>query len=153
MPMGGEVYQVEDKIIASTYEEHSAGATHHNFELHFLDFEGTILLTKSVETTHFLVRTSTHLFFLAYTARYLSNVYHSPVLELHSFEINSLAHTTIPIEPRASLRPFYTNEYISLVSVKWEISPNQVTIFCTPWVCLPKNKDEKIPLLDFEYVF
>lgn len=153
MPMGGTVYQVEDKIIAITLEEHSRGATLHNFEVHFLDFEGNILLIECFEPAHFLVRTSTHLFFLAYTARYLSTIYHSPILELHSFEINSLTHTKIPIEPPASLRPFYIRDYISLVTIKWEILPNKISVFCNPWRNAPKNNDEKIPSLDFEYVF
>lgn len=152
MPMGGRVYQVEDKIIASTCEEHSRGATLHNFELHFLDFEGNILLTQSIETENFLVRTATHLFFLAYTKRYLDKNY-SPILELHSFEINSLAHTKTIIEPPSSLRSFYTNEYISFISTRWKILPNQVSIVCTPWLRSPKNNVEQVPPLNFEYVF
>lgn len=153
MPMGGRVYQVEEKVIAITYEEHSRGATLHHFELHFLDFEGNMLLKKSIEPANFLVRTATHLFFLGYTKRYLDQNYHSPVLELHSFEIHSLAHTKIPIEPPASLRSFYTNEYIRFISARWTILPHQISVVCNPWVCSPKNKNEKIPSLDFEYVF
>jgi hypothetical protein len=153
MPMGGRVCQVEDKIIAITLEEHSRGATLHNFEVHFLDFEGNILLTECFEPAPFLVRTSTHLFFLGYTKRYLDSTYHFPVLELHTFKISSLAHTIIPIEPPASLRSFYTREYISFVTTRWKISSNQVFITCNPWPNLAKNKDEIIPSLDFEYAF
>ncbi len=153
MPMGGKVYQVEDKVIAITYEEHSRGATCHNFELHFLDFEGNRLLKKAIETENFLVRTSTHLFFLVYTKRYLDTNYYTPFLELHSFEINSLAHTKILIEPPSSLRSFYTNEYVRFISTRWKILPNQVSIICSPWLSSYENQNEQVPPLDFEYVF